>query len=196
MRRGSSAAVDFGFETFGDAQLVAMLDAAQRFAAQLPAMRRGEMPIRWLSLLGTSGAGKTHLAKVIFDCVWCLPPSRPGLPRHPNGGRFEKWARFIGRLKSGEVNINAMIDELCAARFAVLDDFGAERDPSGFSTETFCRVLDGRLGKPTVITSNLLLPQIGELDTRIASRLLRDGGEVVEVNTTDFALRQRGGKAA
>jgi len=52
---------DFGFETFGEKKLCEMLSAAQDFVRDLAT---GAAP-RWLSLLGLSGTGKTHLARRI-----------------------------------------------------------------------------------------------------------------------------------
>ena len=52
---------DFGFQTFGEAKLSEMLDAAKDFIRD---MAIGTAP-RWLSLLGRSGTGKTHLARSI-----------------------------------------------------------------------------------------------------------------------------------
>jgi DNA replication protein DnaC len=52
---------DFRFETFGEKKLREMLAAAQDFVRD---MATGAPP-RWLSLLGRSGTGKTHLARGI-----------------------------------------------------------------------------------------------------------------------------------
>ena len=52
---------DFGFETFGEKKLCEMLDAAKDFVRE---MGIGATP-RWLSFLGWSGTGKTHLARGI-----------------------------------------------------------------------------------------------------------------------------------
>jgi chromosomal replication initiation ATPase DnaA len=52
---------DFGFQTFDEAKLSEMLDAAKDFIRD---MATGTAP-RWFSLLGRSGTGKTHLARSI-----------------------------------------------------------------------------------------------------------------------------------
>ena len=52
---------DFGFQTFDEAKLSEMLDAAKDFIRD---MGLGTSP-RWLSFLGQSGTGKTHLARSI-----------------------------------------------------------------------------------------------------------------------------------
>ena len=52
---------DFGFETLGEKKLCEMLSAAKDYIRE---MGIGATP-RWLSLLGWSGTGKTHLARGI-----------------------------------------------------------------------------------------------------------------------------------
>lgn len=97
------------------------------------------------------------------------------------------WPHIADRMKSGAWHAaNDIIEpEMC-----VIDDVGAEHDPSKAITSALCRVIEQRLKKWTVITSNLTLAQIGEkLDTRISSRMIRGRSVVVELNTTDFNLR-------
>ena len=71
----------------------------------------------------------------------------------------------------------------------VLDDVGSDRDPSGFSTEQLVSLLESRERKWTVITSNLYLRQLGEMDPRIASRMIRNTNRVVQMPTIDFSMR-------
>ena len=77
--------------------------------------------------------------------------------------------------------------------YLVIDDIGAERDPSGFSAEKLTTVLGCRGGRWTVITGNLSLAQVEAMDVRIASRMHRDGSRVVEVTAMDFAFRSGNG---
>lgn len=84
------------------------------------------------------------------------------------------------------------MDDLIDVDFLGIDDMGAEYDPSGFIKSGLDRLLNSRRGKWTVITSNLTKKEIGEkLDTRILSRLFREGGVVVESNLTDYEIRRR-----
>ena len=74
----------------------------------------------------------------------------------------------------------------------ILDDVGAEHDPSGFVAAKLSALGNARLGKWTVITSNYTLEAFCRcVDQRIASRMIRDRNEVREVNTVDFCLRNR-----
>ena len=72
----------------------------------------------------------------------------------------------------------------------VIDDFGTQYDKSGFVLSKLFELINRRMGKWTVITSNLNLKQIAnDVDPRIASRLVRDGNRVVDCSTKDFYLR-------
>lgn len=73
--------------------------------------------------------------------------------------------------------------------FLVLDEVFAERDTTGFATEHLTTLLCSRVGRWTVITSNLGLAEIQKYDMRLASRMIRGGSMVVEVNTKDFSSR-------
>lgn len=147
----------------------------------------------WLSLLGTSGGGKTMLAKRIFR--W-----------HSNSGLFQPitvngregmeicyprdwcwWPKLAGMLKSNEGY--GILRELESAQFSVIDEIGAELDKSGHVTNCLSNALCARVGKWTIITSNKSLGEIErDLDPRVASRMIRDGSEVVDVNVEDYSL--------
>lgn len=78
--------------------------------------------------------------------------------------------------------------------FLVIDDLGAERDSSGFVKDKMFELLNARMGKWTLITTNLSLKNIAEnYDARIASRLIRDGNIFMRINAGDYwLLRERG----
>ena len=128
-------------------------------------------PRRWLSLLGASGVGKTHLAEAARDA---LTKSRPTLPI-----QLWKWQKVVSMLRSGDwAFIEYLVKEVYVL---ILDDIGAE-NTSPAILSALNRVVDGRLGKWTMLTSNLLPEHIGEhLDARIASRLYRGNNVVCRV---------------
>lgn len=128
-------------------------------------------PRRWLSLLGASGIGKTHLAKAARDALVQASPSFPI--------QFWKWQKVVSMLRSGDwAFVEYLVKEVYVL---ILDDVGAENTtPSILSALN--RVVDGRLGKWTIFTSNLLPDNIREtLDARIASRLYRGNNVVCRV---------------
>jgi len=146
-------------------------------------------PKRWLSLIGTSGAGKTHMAKGIYRAWegkgrWFV--NRNGA-NQPRDGYYWDFSRFINEIRSGHYGV---FDDCRRADFLILDDVGAGHSHSTFAIDKLYELLNERLGKWTVLTSNLTLTQFQEWDQRIASRLIRDGNECVETVTKDFATRK------
>jgi DNA replication protein DnaC len=161
-----------------------MIIAAANFILDV----RENKPCPWLVLLGTSGAGKTHIARRIWRW-WDKFLKFDVLPR---SGQFCKFPNFIKECKGGDYG---RTEDLADDRFVVMDDIGAGADPKPWIASTLLQIIENRLDtesrKSTIITANLSLEQIGEMyDTRIASRLIRRGQDkVVEVNVTDFKLR-------
>lgn len=155
-------------------------------------MRRNTNP-RWLVFLGKTGTGKTHITKAIkrlfgeqMDGL-IIPDQDPLKTQHRMRGHFVSWRKACDRFRSGDYGTRDMEEDylLC------LDDIGAEyKAKTDFITSKLDGILDARLNKWTVITANLNLQQIAEfLDVRIASRLMRGGSEIIEVNTADFNTR-------
>jgi chromosomal replication initiation ATPase DnaA len=165
-------------------QLIAMMQAAWHF---LEDFRDGKQP-RWLSLLGSSGSGKTHLAKT----VWKIYRHDRNLFRASveNGeivypGEWCDWPRLAGDLQSNSGY--SELEELASAKLIIVDEIGADRDKHGHVRDCLARLLSTRVGKWTLITSNMSLTAIRDkMDSRIASRMLRDGSVVVDVEVPDF----------
>lgn len=179
---------DFRFKTFEDPKLEAMLLAAHRFCWQ---MLTDQKP-HWLALLGTCGAGKTHLARWIGNfarCRWARYPTwhkETGWILAERCVAFYDWRKRVDKMRSGEYDV---IDGMAEDEFCVVDDIGAE-DATGFSKSKLDDLCNRRLGKWTVFTANLSLDQIHErIDARVASRMIRDGNIVVDVETADYAMR-------
>jgi DNA replication protein DnaC len=188
------------------ADLDQMLAAAQGFVASIIA---GEDP-RWLTLCGKSGAGKTHLAERISEWMRRFGPGmyerhhRSKIdPQHQDylasyvyaqeGRVLVKWGTLIEEARSREFN---RYQRACKDYYKVIDDLGvnsmgADGKPTAFAIQTMAEVLDRRLRRWTVITSNFSRKQFAEeFDVRIASRLMRDRNVIVEANVRDYAIRQ------
>lgn len=156
------------FQTLNDPQLEQMKTEAARF---ITAFKRGLEP-RWLSLLGTSGAGKTMLAKLIHKVC---------------GGRFILWTRIATNLREGEYRW--FEDFVLAEQLLIVDDIGSEYKTDFIVAKLF-EMLNRRVKRWTVLTANLSLEQIGLcFDPRIASRMIRDNSKVVDVDVPDWNLR-------
>jgi DNA replication protein DnaC len=68
-----------------------------------------------------------------------------------------------------------VIDEACEQSLLVLDDIGAEHDPSGIGREKLYYILERRAQKWTVLTTNCPpLEWETKFESRIASRFLRN----------------------
>lgn len=179
---------DWQFQTLGDPQLDAMLDATKQFAS---AMQRKEKS-HWFCLLGSSGAGKTHLAKAIHrfwkrTAGWWILQGRAGEVQQLKDSKFISWRSFMDSQREGNFS---EIETIVRLPFAIIDDFGAEHDPNGFAKSRLDRIADERLGKWTVFTSNLSLEQIAnKIDPRISSRMLRGSSVVIQVDAPDFNIR-------
>lgn len=166
-----------------------MLDATARFAASV-----NYTNAYWLTLSGQSGIGKTHLSKAVLQQF--LDQNRferfPDYEHNRIVGNTEwycDWRKFADDIRSG--SYERLVEDACDEWFVIIDDFGAERDPSGFVAAAADRILNGRRDKWTLITTNLSLKDIGErMDVRIASRLIRDRNEFVEVEAQDYALKE------
>lgn len=186
------------FDTCGDPQLVVMKQAAEDFCTAI-AMRREP---RWLSLLGSSGAGKTMLARIIFRFVKeraryfriIGASGEPVIQAHEV--LWVNWREAAKDMSAGcWSTIDALIERSSldhAIWFAVIDDIGAA-DEAGkrFVLNALDHIADARLGMWTVFTSNLTPDQIAsKLDPRISSRMIRGKNVVVKVEVEDFNLRK------
>jgi len=173
-------------------QLVMMINACARFVL---AMKNGDKPY-WLSMVGSSGAGKTYTAKRIFrwhrDCGLFSDGTSQGKGLvEVVYAREWCWWPGLSRLLKGNDGYGQLRD-MESAQFSVVDEIGADLDKSGHVTDCLSNGLASRVGKWTIITSNKSLGQIGrDIDQRVASRMIRDGSQIIEVNVKDYGLWQR-----
>lgn len=188
------------------ATLNEMKDAALQWCCDIAL---GNNPY-WLSLLGHSGTGKTLLSKCcmtfLFDHGERLyhkhyrhradPESKDYLTLYSyaqEGTIFVKWSALLDKARSGDYSV---LDRATADWVKIVDDIGAEsvgKDglPTPFAISTLSKLCDFRVGKWTIFTSNFSRSQLAErFDTRIASRMMRDGNVIVESQIRDFNLRK------
>lgn len=131
---------------------------------------------RWLSLLGPSGRGKTHLAERIK--LW----------RDTCGGAafFYKWIDLVDRFRADHDAIARFAARCDETAIMVIDDIGSGHE-TAFANSILATIAERRLGRPTVWTSNLSLEGIAQIDARIASRMRRNGSEIFTFKATpDF----------
>lgn len=173
------------FQTLNDTVLESMVVAAEEFAGKFDDSKYQFKPC-WLSFVGTSGTGKTFLSESIYAVAKKMCPHLT-IHRELVSGVYKYfWPRLVTKLREGEYWI---VEDLAMANFVFLDEIAVEHDPSGFAKDKLCELLSRRVGKWTLLTSNLSLEKLGEMDARIPSRMIRDGSVVVDCSTQDYSLR-------
>jgi DNA replication protein DnaC len=166
-------------ETFGDPELLKLVASCEEW---FEAFRSGCIP-RWLVLAGPSGTGKTHCARRLWDWASRRSDFHRALYVH----EAVYWPDFVQRLKGGAAY--GLRNDLKQWPVLFLDDVGAERDNSGFAVDELNTLLGMRVGKWTLITTNLDPSEFKKMDTRIASRLIRGKNICVAVKTKDYSSR-------
>lgn len=163
------------------------------------ALSAGErMAGHWLTLSGVPGSGKTTLAGHVFDWFKRNNPHmgprtfssiRADPPRRPTCVWMTE-SRFAERIKGHH---EWDLPEYLGDDFIVcIDDVGSARDRTDFLADALYRLCNVRLGKWTIFTTNLTLPEIRDrIDERVASRMIRDENQVITLQCGDYALRAR-----
>lgn len=170
---------DRTFETF-DAKVAGVdraYEAARRFARD---------PRGWLTLIGTFGCGKTHLAAAIANEA--LRAGHPVL--------FKIVPDLLDHLRAAfSPNSNVEYDELFervrTAGLLILDDLGTE-SATPWAREKLYQIINYRYNyrQPTVITTNR---RLSDLDDRIRSRMQdAEFCAVIEMGAEDFRPRRAG----
>lgn len=149
----------------------AALDFCQQYA------RNPALGFRMV-IYGPNGVGKTHVAKAIARWASMTAMNLPLVRAEEDIGarvadvRYENWPAFCDHLKSGHWD---SVDPLFSVSLLVLDDIGAEHDPSKVGAEKLYLILEKRIRRWTILTTNIAPPDWDiRLERRIASRLLRN----------------------
>lgn len=136
-----------------------------------------------LVLAGEPNSGKTHVAKKIAS--WAQSAAMKAF----EDGLDKTWKKLpsIVYLNWPEVvdafrdNLNGTMDDMLSAGLLILDDVGAEYDPTKNATNRLCQILSRREKEFTVITTNINPVSWPEsFDARICDRFLRNS-EVVDL---------------
>lgn len=124
----------------------------------------------WVYLHGSYGAGKSHLAAAIAHAA--LESGRTVLYRSVPG------LMDAVRASKGD----DLLDEVLAADVVVLDDIGSEQ-LAGWIEEKLFRLLNERLAKPLILTSNLAP---ADLPPRLESRIYRARSRTLWMPISDY----------
>ena len=136
-------------------------------------------------LTGAVGTGKTCLAAAILrHARQCgLAHFAGGYGAFVDPAAFARWSRDF---ETGQRHVDAWHNHDCL----LIDDIGSLRSTPHL-TEQFLMLFSTRYNRrrPTIVTSNLTLPQLGQaLDARIASRLQE--GIIIDLGDTDLRAGQ------
>lgn len=125
---------------------------------------------RWIVLYGNTGTGKSHLARNAHKL----------LREFKRRTLYRRATDMAADLRAGKYE---KIDMWAQTPFLIIDDFGAEMK-SDFLTAQWYDLLDQRLGKWTIITTNLTPSQVScHLDPRIASRFYDGMNKLVDLTS-------------
>lgn len=182
------------FDDFATRGLPVLEQAKAAVIALLADIRRGGCP-RCLTLAGASGIGKTMLATIAWQQVapyggiaWRKIGDADDSGYYRPSNRDCCWADYRRLTDAIHQRQSGLPDAAESSWFAVIDDAFASHDPSGYIASRLDGILRGRRGW-TIVTTNLLLPDIAKIEPRIASWLIRDGNKVIELEgVTDYSL--------
>lgn len=142
--------------------------------------------VKWLSLLGNNGNGKTHLG----ICI-CRAWAKAGVP-----AKYTLVSLLLEELRQGykskdlENSYDVKFQMYCDIPLLLLDDYGIESG-TGWVNEKLDTIIDYRLmnNKSLIITSNLSLD---EMPNRVRSRLIRHPKSViVGLTVGEYRLRKK-----
>ena len=140
-------------------------------------------------IFGNNGSGKSHSAKAIQTWANRNAINLPLVTDDGVGARlatsaFYNWPNVVERLKGGEWEL---IESLIPVNLLVIDDLGAEHDPSKMGIEKLYLLMERRETKWTVITTNVPPTEwANRFEKRIASRFLRNFSIVPLDETPDY----------
>jgi len=157
-----------------------VLPAVQSFCS---AVIRRENPRRWLSLLGPSGVGKTHVLRQALACLqsavgrghWSIPTN--------TGWRGPQIAHIVPAV---DLHDYRAARDYSRYDLIYVEDIGSgaalDKGAGAVTRSRIAELLQLRSNRWTLLDANLYRKEIdSQIDGRIASRLKRDGSWMVEV---------------
>lgn len=148
---------------------------------------------RTLVIYGENGAGKSRMAKQISRWAQRIAIlQKPVLAKETEKGEVRKpmveycsWAEIVDGFKLDEWG---KLDDLRGCELLVVDDIGAEHDPSRVGIEKLYVLLNRREFRWNVFSTNVSPAKWTEkFEKRIASRLFRNALHVDLSQVTDFS---------
>lgn len=173
-------------------QLVSAREALYEFCVSY-----GKLPKRGGTtvIYGDNGAGKTRLLKLVNK--WAKSISilqKPVIAKETDKGDFRhpsvefcSWAEIIDGLKQDEWG---KLEDLRGCELLIVDDLGAEHDPSRIGIEKLYVMLNHREYRWNLFSTNIGPGQWAEkFEKRIASRLFRNANHIDLSKVKDFSIQ-------
>ncbi len=176
---------DWRFEAY-DPGLEPVLPAVKDFCASV--LNKSEP--KWITLLGPSGVGKTHILTRAFRFLARFMPYIPTA----TGRRIPQCAHIM---PSTDLNDYKSPRDYAAYDLIYIEDIGAgaglDKGTGAVLRGRVAELMQLRAFKWTMCDANMYRSEIAErVDPRIASRLKRDGSFLIEIppNVPDFNDRE------
>jgi DNA replication protein DnaC len=145
-----------------------------------------------LVITGNSGVGKTHVAQAVFafsQRVAFAAWERGGWSKQVPASLLLPWPEVCDGFKAGNYGV---LEDAFTVSLLILDDIGAEHDPSKNAVDKLCQILSRRERMFTLVTTNIEpAAWPSRFDVRIADRLLRNSVIVDLPQVDSYALSQR-----
>lgn len=157
-----------------------LADSVERLAARW--FKQSETLQRLLVVSGDPGCGKTLCARRLHR--WAVQ-SRP---YDLVGVSFHHWPEICDGFKRGEYGV---VSDMISDSLLVIDDLGAEHDPSKVGMDKMCQILSRRERKFTMITTNVSPTVWRErFDARVEDRLFRNSVIVDLFGVESYSMRE------
>lgn len=101
-------------------------------------------PHGWLYIHGTIGAGKSHLAAAVANV--CGRSHRV---------IYRSMPAMLDTIRENSQMLDKLFDQISSADVVILDDIGADGTPTDWAEARIFRLINDRVDKPTVFTSNV-----------------------------------------
>ena len=141
-------------------------------------------------LAGHNGTGKTHCAEAVRRWLGLVGHGKQFIKKEDVISHldctFWHWPSLLDAFKAGAWDI---LPDLFDATVLIIDDLGAEHDPSGVGVDKLCQVLSRREEAWTMITTNIMPGYWQQkFDRRVASRLFRNTTLVDLSGVSDYCV--------
>lgn len=174
---------DWEFKTFNDKTLIVLFD---KFVSFVTSNEK-----TFFTISGPSEIGKTYLLKrclEYYKTVSLEPNEDFGYPLVI----FKTWESIV----SDCFDDSSLVEKYSKCGRLLIDDLYPERTSNAYSAashDLIYKILNRRLNKITIITTNKSESEILQLDPRVQSRLKRNNGQFIACNknTTPFLERTK-----